>query len=84
MLADPRHRQIGKQFLTVGQAVKFYGVLCGRNNVVEGQYDALWPPGRSRCVEDDRGIAAPALGDLVAKKADSLRANSRPRSWTAA
>src|SRR6516164_2791199 len=68
MLADPCHRQIGEHLLAVGQALEFYGVLRGRDNAVKGQNDALWASRRPRRVKDDRDVAAPPLGDLVAEK----------------
>src|SRR5439155_26185806 len=68
MLAYPRHRQIGKDFLAIAQALEGNGGFRGKDDVVESQNDAFGPPGRTRGIQYDCGVAASALGDFVAEE----------------
>ena len=64
IVPNPCHRQIGEHFFIGGDPVKSVGIACGNQKIFMREHHALWPPGRARGIEDDRGIGRYAFFDL--------------------
>ncbi len=73
MIADPGHRQIGKQQIVGPEAVEQVAVLRRDDDVAMREHDALGPAGRAGRVEHDADVGALALGDLVEPPAPRAR-----------
>ena len=63
MIADPGERQIGEDFVSVGQTIEGDGVSSGRDAALARQHHAFRATGRARREQDNRRRAAFAVFD---------------------